>query len=77
MPGLYLTEQGATLRKEGDLLLVTKESQELIKVAAIKVEGRPLKNGYIRGFLLFNQVGNNSDICVASLDHRSVPGQLV
>ena len=38
MPVLYLTEQGATLRKEGDLLLVTKESQGLIKVPAIKVE---------------------------------------
>ncbi len=38
MPVLYLTEQGATLRKEGDLLLITKEGLELQKVPAIKVE---------------------------------------
>jgi CRISPR-associated protein Cas1 len=38
MPVLYLTEQGATLRKEGELLLVTKEGQELQRIPAIKVE---------------------------------------
>jgi len=38
MPVLYLTEQGATLRKEGDLLVISKEGQELKRVPAIKVE---------------------------------------
>jgi len=38
MPVLYLTEQGATLRKEGDLLVISKEGQELKKIPAIKVE---------------------------------------
>lgn len=38
MPVLYLTEQGATLRKEGDVFVVTKEGQELQKVPATKVE---------------------------------------
>lgn len=38
MPVLYLTEQGATLRKEGDLLVVTKDDQTLQEVWAIKVE---------------------------------------
>lgn len=38
MPVLYLTEQGATLRKEGGLLLVTKDSRELQRIPAIKVE---------------------------------------
>ncbi len=38
MPVLYLTEQGATLRKEGDLLVVTKDGQVLQEFPAIKVE---------------------------------------
>lgn len=38
MPVLYLTEQGATLKKEGETLLITKEGQTLQKVQAIKVE---------------------------------------
>ena len=38
MPVLYLTEQGATLRKESDLLVVTKEGEVLQKIPAIKVE---------------------------------------
>jgi len=38
MPVLYLTEQGATLRKEGDILLVTKLGRELQRIPAIKVD---------------------------------------
>jgi CRISP-associated protein Cas1 len=38
VPVLYLTEQGATLRKEGGLLTVTKDNQTLQQVWAIKVE---------------------------------------
>jgi CRISPR-associated protein Cas1 len=38
MPVLYLVEQGATLRKEGDLFIVTKGSETLQKVPAAKVE---------------------------------------
>lgn len=38
MPVLYLIEQGATLRKEGDTFLVTKEDQTLQKIPAAKVE---------------------------------------
>jgi len=38
VPVLYLTEQGSTLRKEGELFLVTKDDQELQKVQAVKVE---------------------------------------
>lgn len=38
MPVLYLTEQGATLRKDGGTLLITKEDRVLEKVPAAKVE---------------------------------------
>ena len=38
MPVLYLTEQGATMRKEGDLLIISKDGQELGKIPALKVE---------------------------------------
>lgn len=38
MPVLYLVEQGATLRKDGDVLVITKDGQTLAKVQAIKVE---------------------------------------
>ncbi len=38
MAVLYITEQGATLRKEGDLLVVSKDGQTLQEVWAIKVE---------------------------------------
>jgi len=38
MPVLYLVEQGATLRKEGDLFTITKGSETLQRVPAAKVE---------------------------------------
>jgi len=38
MPVLYLIEQGATLHKQGDLFLITKQGKVLDKVPAIKVE---------------------------------------
>ena len=38
MPVLYLTEQGATVHKDGDLFTITKEGNVLQKVPAIKVE---------------------------------------
>lgn len=38
MPVLYITEQGATLRKEGELLVITKDGATLQEVWAIKVE---------------------------------------
>jgi len=38
MPVLYLAEQGATLRKQGDTLLVTKDNQDLQVIPASKVE---------------------------------------
>lgn len=38
MPVLYLLEQGATLRKDGDVLVVTKDDEELQHVRAIEVE---------------------------------------
>jgi len=38
MPVLYLTEQGATLRKEGDLFIISKNGQTLQEIPAIKVE---------------------------------------
>jgi CRISPR-associated protein Cas1 len=38
MPVLYLVEQGASLRKEGDLFTVTKDNEILQKVPAAKVE---------------------------------------
>jgi CRISPR-associated protein Cas1 len=38
MPVLYLLEQGATLRKDGDIFTVTKDNQVLQKIPAIKVE---------------------------------------
>ena len=38
MPVLYLTEQGATLKKEGDCFLITKDGQVFQEVPAMKVE---------------------------------------
>ncbi len=38
MPTLYLTEQGSTLRKEGQRLEVTKGEQLLLSVPALRVE---------------------------------------
>ena len=38
MPVLYLTEQGATLRKDADTLVVTKDGQMLQEFPALKVE---------------------------------------
>ena len=38
MPVLYLLEQGSTLRKEGDVFVVTKNDIELQRVRAIEVE---------------------------------------
>jgi len=38
MPVLYLTQQGATLRREGEVFLVTKDDAELARIPAIKVE---------------------------------------
>lgn len=38
MPPLYLVEQGAVLRKEGQRLLVTKEGETLLTVPAFKVD---------------------------------------
>ena len=38
MPVLYLLEQGSTLRKEGDVFVVTKDDEELQRVRAIEVE---------------------------------------
>lgn len=38
MPVLYLTEQGAVVRKEGEVLVVEKDGEVLEKVPAIKVE---------------------------------------
>jgi CRISPR-associated protein Cas1 len=38
MPVLYLVEQGATLRKQGDTLVVTKNDSELQVIPAAKVE---------------------------------------
>lgn len=38
MPVLYLAEQGATLRKQGDTLVVTKDNQDLQVIPATKVE---------------------------------------
>jgi CRISPR-associated protein Cas1 len=38
MPVLYLVEQGATLRKESDTFVVTKNDQVLQKIPAAKVE---------------------------------------
>lgn len=38
MPVLYLTEQGATLRKEGGTFLITKNNKMLQRVPAAKVE---------------------------------------
>lgn len=38
MPVLYLTEQGATLRKQGGLFVLTKDDEVLSKVPAVKVE---------------------------------------
>lgn len=38
MPVLYLVEQGASLRKDGERLRVTKEGVEVTSVPAIKVE---------------------------------------
>jgi hypothetical protein len=40
MPVLYLTEQGATLGKDGELFVVTKDEQELARISAIKVAMR-------------------------------------
>lgn len=36
MSVLYLTEQGSTLRKQGDTLLVTKRSEDLQEIPALK-----------------------------------------
>lgn len=38
MPVLYLVEQGATLRKEADTFLVSKDNEVLHKIPAAKVE---------------------------------------
>ncbi len=38
MPVLYLLEQGSTLRKEGDIFVVTRDDNELQRVRAIEVE---------------------------------------
>ena len=38
MPTLYLTEQGSTLRKEGQRLEVTKGERVLLSVPALHVE---------------------------------------
>lgn len=38
MPALYLTEQGATLRKQGDTFVVTKDNATLQAIPAVKVE---------------------------------------
>jgi CRISPR-associated protein Cas1 len=38
MPPLYLTEQGSTLRKEGQRFVVTKDGQTLLTVPAFKVD---------------------------------------
>lgn len=38
MPVLYLTEQGATVRKQGDVLLISKGEETLQELQAIKVE---------------------------------------
>lgn len=42
MPVLYLVEQGATLRKEGDLFTITKDGQTLQKVPAVKGQASAL-----------------------------------
>jgi CRISPR-associated protein Cas1 len=39
MAYLYLTEQGALLRKEGERLLVTKDEQVLLDLPIVKVDG--------------------------------------
>jgi len=38
MPVLYLTEPGATLRKDGEVFCVTKDDVELARIPAIRVE---------------------------------------
>ncbi|NLE74956.1 MAG: CRISPR-associated endonuclease Cas1 [Actinobacteria bacterium] len=37
MPALYLTEQGATLRKTGDRLIVEKEKKQLLELECFKI----------------------------------------
>lgn len=38
MANLYLTEQGAVLRKTGERLLVEKDDQELLEIECFKVD---------------------------------------
>lgn len=38
MPALYLTEQGSTLRKTGDRLIVEKDEEELLEVECFKLD---------------------------------------
>lgn len=38
MPNLYLTEQGSTLKKTGERLIVEKEGQELLEVQCFKID---------------------------------------
>ena len=38
MANLYLTEQGAVLRKTGERLIVEKDDQELLEIECFKVD---------------------------------------
>lgn len=77
MPVLYLTEQGATLRKEGDLLLATKEGQQLIKVPAIKIEQVVVLGNINLTTPVINYLLQNGIDCVFCNSYGKYHGRLI
>lgn len=77
MPVLYLVEQGASLKKDGDTLLVTKDKEVLQKIPATKVEqvvlfGNVNVSTPVVHFLLENGID-----CVFCSSHGKYFGRLV
>ncbi|MCX7719460.1 MAG: CRISPR-associated endonuclease Cas1 [Candidatus Sumerlaeaceae bacterium] len=60
MPYLHITEQGATLRKTGDRLIVEKDDQQLLELECRHVEG----------VLLYGNVQVTTQALAEMLEHR-------
>ena len=77
MPALYLTEQGSSLRLDGQRLIVEKDDEVLWSVPAVPVE-RVMMRGHVQvtipavGFLLKNRI----DVSFLSMRGR-LKGRLV